>query len=244
MMATPIIRPFERSLGQTCGSARASAVTPTTIAARTAKTKTTTASPRAVSRPLNSIVSATAAASRCRFRRAAIESGLTTFQSALIRSSIDIVPTPRSWNESLRGRATASSRAGGSASLGSGGKGGSWVAPALPPSTPGLLVDPSLEQAAGGDLRQQLVGVALLVESLVEEILGVAEVELVGERPGGAVARYLVMLNPLCGGDQSRVLDGRVTTCGNDLFALFDQAAHPFALFHERAPNLPADVIE
>src|SRR5581483_10533722 len=44
------------------------------------------------------------------------------------------------------------------------------------------LVDARLEHAAGRDLRQQLVRVRFLVERLVEQILRVAEVELVGER--------------------------------------------------------------
>src|SRR5947209_2016848 len=50
-----------------------------------------------------------------------------------------------------------------------------------------LLVDAGPQQAAGRDLRQQLVGLALLVQGLVEEILRVVEAELVGQRAHGAV---------------------------------------------------------
>src|SRR5262249_4852345 len=74
-----------------------------------------------------------------------------------------------------------------------------------PPRTPqrsacGLLVDPGPEHAAGRDLRQPLVGVALLVERLVEEVLRLRQVELVGQRARRAVCSDLVVLDTLRGG--------------------------------------------
>jgi hypothetical protein len=40
------------------------------------------------------------------------------------------------------------------------------------------LVDPGFEQAAAGDLRQEIVGVALLFEGRVEQILGLVMPEI------------------------------------------------------------------
>src|SRR5438128_2405506 len=95
--------------------------------------------------------------------------------------------------------------------------GGSVFAPARQRSAPSLLVDPGLEHAASRDLRQQLVGVALLVESLVEQVLRIAEIELVGERTRRAVGGDLVMLDALRRRDQRRVFDDGITDRGDDL---------------------------
>src|SRR3954471_3426470 len=58
----------------------------------------------------------------------------------------------------------------------------------------GSLVDAAAHEAARGELREELVGVALLVEGLVEQTLRVAVVELPRERARGAVGRDLVVL--------------------------------------------------
>src|SRR5581483_3535558 len=65
-----------------------------------------------------------------------------------------------------------------------------------------LLVDARLEASAGCDLREKRVGVRLFVERLIEQLLGLAQVELVGQRAGGAVRGDLVVLGPLRRGDQ------------------------------------------
>src|SRR5919201_4952165 len=111
-------------------------------------------------------------------------------------------------------------------------------------STASLLVDSGLEHPAGRDLRQQLVGIALLVQRLVEEILRISEVELVGERASGAVRGDLVVLDSLCRRDQRRILDDRITDCGDNLLALVDQPAHPLALLGLRTADLGANVFE
>jgi hypothetical protein len=60
-----------------------------------------------------------------------------------------------------------------------------------------LLVDAAGEHAAGCDLGQQLVGLALLVERLVQEPVGIVVAKLVGQRASRPVARDLVVLDPL-----------------------------------------------
>src|SRR5205085_3243917 len=106
------------------------------------------------------------------------------------------------------------------------------------------LVDAGLEHAAGRDLRQQLVGVALLVQRLVEELTRVREIELVGERAGRAVGGDLVVLDALRRRDERGVLDRRVAARRDRLLALGDQALHPFAFLLQRAADLPADLLE
>src|SRR6266571_4218092 len=103
-----------------------------------------------------------------------------------------------------------------------------------------LLVDAGFEQAARRDLRQQLVRIAFLVESLVEEIFCVTEIELVRERARRSVSSDLVVLDALCCADERRVLDGRVAACVDDLLPLLDQAAHAVARFGRRAADLAA----
>src|SRR5690348_4416865 len=107
------------------------------------------------------------------------------------------------------------------------------------------LVHAGLHPAAGGDLRQERVGLAFLVERLVEQVLRVAVAELVGERLRGAVARDLVVLDALCCGDQRCVLGRGVALGGDDLFALRDEPLHGLARLPRRLlPELAEDVLE
>src|SRR6185312_12435468 len=85
-------------------------------------------------------------------------------------------------------------------------EGAARLPPVLLSAPPGgLLVDAGAEHSPGGDLRQLRVRSTLLVERLVEEIAHVAHPELVCERAGGAVAGDLVVLDPLCLGDEGSV---------------------------------------
>src|SRR5581483_5215035 len=85
-----------------------------------------------------------------------------------------------------------------------------------------LLVDAAAEHAAGCDLRQQRVGVAFLVEGLVEERRRVVVAELARERPGRAVTGDLVVLDALRCCDEGRVLRDRITRRLDDLVAFLD----------------------
>jgi hypothetical protein len=55
-----------------------------------------------------------------------------------------------------------------------------------------LLVDAGLEHPASCDSGKELVGLCLLVECLVEQVLGIVEVEMSGERLSGSVCGNLV----------------------------------------------------
>src|SRR2546430_17683379 len=65
-----------------------------------------------------------------------------------------------------------------------------------------LLVDPGLEHAAGGDLREELVVLRLLVERLIHQVLDPVEAALVGQLPRRAVGGDLVVFYALRGVDQ------------------------------------------
>ena len=92
-----------------------------------------------------------------------------------------------------------------------------------------LLVDPGLEHAAGGDLRQERVGLRLLVERLVHQVLDPVEAAVVGKLPRGSVGRDLVVLDPLGSGDQRGVGSHRVAAHLDRLLALGDESLHPLA---------------
>src|SRR5262249_34994279 len=85
-----------------------------------------------------------------------------------------------------------------------------------------LLLDPCLEHAAGGDLRQELVGARLLVERLVHLVLDAVVAAVVRELARGSVGRDLVVLDALRRADQGCVLRGRVAAFPHQLVALGD----------------------
>src|SRR5690242_18750425 len=68
-----------------------------------------------------------------------------------------------------------------------------------------LLIQPGLEHATGGDLRQELVGLRLLVQRLVHQVLDAVEAAVVRELPRRAVGSDLVVLDALRRTDQGRV---------------------------------------
>src|SRR5581483_6995770 len=109
-----------------------------------------------------------------------------------------------------------------------------------------LLVDAGLRQAARRDLREELVGVALLVERLVEEVLRVVVAELAGQGPRRSVRRDLVVLDALRCGDERCVLRGGVPAARlDDLFALLDEALHGLAFLAVPAfAELPEDLLD
>ncbi len=88
---------------------------------------------------------------------------------------------------------------------------------------------PGLEHAAGGDLGQERVGLRLLVERLVHQVLDPVEAAVVGKLPRGAVRRDLVVLDPLGGGDQRGVARHRFAAHLDHLLALGDEALHSLA---------------
>src|SRR3989440_10500443 len=92
-----------------------------------------------------------------------------------------------------------------------------------------LLVDPGLEHAAGGDLREELVGLRLLVERLIHQVPDAVEAAVVGELPRCAVGGDLVMLDALRRADQGCVAGHRVATHADHLLALGDETLHPLA---------------
>src|SRR3954452_2923933 len=92
-----------------------------------------------------------------------------------------------------------------------------------------LLIDPGLEHAAGGDLRQELVGLRLLVEGLVHQVLDAVVAAVTGELPGRAVGGDLIVLDALRRSDQRRVLGGRIALHLAPLLALGDEALHALA---------------
>src|SRR5207237_6165932 len=89
-----------------------------------------------------------------------------------------------------------------------------------------LLVHTGTKEPAGGDAREQLVGLSLLVERRVQQLLPAVVAELVSQRAGGAVAGDLVVLDALGGGDQRRVEGVRVALGADDVVALLDQPLH------------------
>src|SRR4029078_8762501 len=92
-----------------------------------------------------------------------------------------------------------------------------------------FLVDSGTEHAAGRKLRQKLVGVALLVEGLVEQILGIAQIELACERLRRAVGGDLVMLDALCGSDERGVSRSGVALALDHFLLFGDQPFHRLA---------------
>jgi len=86
------------------------------------------------------------------------------------------------------------------------------------------LVETRDDEPSRRELRQEFVGLALLVERLAEKVARDAQVELIGERTRCPVHRDLVVLDALRRGDQSDVLHISAAIGLDDCANLADQA--------------------
>ena len=101
-------------------------------------------------------------------------------------------------------------------------------------SVDGFLVHTTAEQPAGGDLRQGMVGMAFLLEGLVEQVGSFIIAERVGEGFRHSIRGDLLVLHAVRGGDEDGV--AHVTGCraGQMLFRLLDEPAHRFTFLTGR----------
>src|SRR5688572_12275592 len=96
-----------------------------------------------------------------------------------------------------------------------------------------------------GNLREELVGVGLFVQGLLEHAGGVAVAELLGMGAGGAVGRNLVVLDLLGSANEAGIHYIFGLGLVHDLFAFLDQALHAHALLAARLDvELGADALD
>jgi hypothetical protein len=93
----------------------------------------------------------------------------------------------------------------------------------------GLDIDRAL-----GQRGEPLVGLAFLVECLLQQLGVLRESHLLGVRAHGAVPRYLVVLDVLRLGDQTGVQHVRVRLLLEELLRLLDEPFHADALLAAR----------
>src|SRR5690606_19394665 len=112
--------------------------------------------------------------------------------------------------------------------------------PASLPHSLGIAVDHALR-----DTRQALVGAALLVQRLLEELCGALMAEAAREGASRAVARDLVVLDALRRADQARIRHIGVGLRAEELLTLADDPLDPPALVAlEIDPEVVRDHVE